>query len=119
LCDRGTLDGLAYWPDEPQAWFNALGTTLEAELARYRAVIHLRTPGPERGYDASYALRVESPSEAAELDAKVAAAWSAHPRRFVVESSNDFLVKLGRTVELIRAELPHCCQLHVPQIAGT
>lgn len=51
LCDRGALDGLAYWPDSAASFFDEVGTTLEAELRRYAAVIHLRTPAAERGYD--------------------------------------------------------------------
>src|SRR5271167_958300 len=38
LCDRGTVDGLAYWPAPPSTFFAELHTTLEAELARYDAV---------------------------------------------------------------------------------
>jgi predicted ATPase len=44
LCDRGTIDGLAYWVG-PDDYWSSLGTTLEEQLARYDAVIHLRTPG--------------------------------------------------------------------------
>ena len=29
LCDRGTLDGLAYWPSTSNDYFEDLGTTLE------------------------------------------------------------------------------------------
>ena len=35
LCDRGTVDGAAYWPGEPHHYFNAVGTTLETELRRF------------------------------------------------------------------------------------
>jgi predicted ATPase len=43
LCDRGTLDGAAYWPGPGDLW-SAVGTTLEEQLGRYDAVIHLRPP---------------------------------------------------------------------------
>ena len=39
LCDRGTVDGAAYWPDKSPTYFEALGTTLEKELSRYDAVL--------------------------------------------------------------------------------
>lgn len=113
LCDRGTLDGLAYWPGAPEDWFSALDTSLERELARYAAVIHLRTPGVDQGYDSSYSLRIESPTEAEAIDARIAAGWAAHPRRFVVASSDDFLAKVTAAVQLVRAELPGCCRRHV------
>jgi hypothetical protein len=43
LCDRGTVDGAVYWPGQPHDYFRAVGTTLDTELARYDAVIFLRT----------------------------------------------------------------------------
>ncbi|MBW1756030.1 MAG: AAA family ATPase, partial [Deltaproteobacteria bacterium] len=40
LCDRGTIDGAAFWPDEaPEGFFESLGTSLERELTRYDAVL--------------------------------------------------------------------------------
>ena len=44
LCDRGTIDGLAYWPGPVENFWASTSSTLDAELARYHAVIHLRTP---------------------------------------------------------------------------
>src|SRR5690349_20834684 len=32
LCDRGTVDGSAYWPGPDELW-DSLGTSLDAELA--------------------------------------------------------------------------------------
>ncbi len=61
LCDRGTVDGGAYWPGPGDLW-TATGTTLDDQLARYHAVIHLRTP--IRGYNHRNPLRVESALEA-------------------------------------------------------
>jgi predicted ATPase len=118
LCDRGTLDGLAYWPGPPEELFGDVGTDRAAELARYAAVIHLRTPPAERGYNHRNPLRDESAPEAARLDERVAAAWSRHPRRFFVESADDFLDKLAATIALVRNEVPPCCRRHaVPEIA--
>jgi predicted ATPase len=39
LCDRGTVDGAAYWPGNTNGFFEDIGSTLERELARYDAVI--------------------------------------------------------------------------------
>lgn len=112
LCDRGTLDGLAYWPGGIEAGCAALGIRREEELARYQAVVHLRTPSAERGYDRSNPVRRESAAEAAALDARVLAAWEGHPRRIVVDSEDDFLRKLARAVAGIRCEIPECCRTH-------
>lgn len=38
LCDRGTADGAAY-VDSPEEWCASIGTTLDAELERYDAVL--------------------------------------------------------------------------------
>lgn len=116
LCDRGTVDGSAYWPG-PDSFWPAVGTTLEAQLRRYDAVIHLRTPPLEQGYNQVNPLRLESAAQAAAVDARLLEVWSSHPRRFVVEASPDFLAKAKRVLEIIRAELPECCRRHaVPEV---
>jgi predicted ATPase len=112
LCDRGTLDGLAYWPGGLDAACSALGIHHENELARYHAVIHLRTPPLEHGYDHSNPVRTESADEALALDARVATIWDGHPRRVFIESDQDFVQKLARAVAAIRSEVPACCRAH-------
>jgi predicted ATPase len=108
LCDRGTVDGLAYWPG-PEDLFAAVHTSLDEQLARYDAVIHLRTPSAEHGYNNANPLRTESAAEAAAIDQRILDAWARHPRRFVIESSVDFISKASRALELLRAEVPACC----------
>ncbi len=107
LCDRGTVDGLAYWPRAPEDYWREVGTSIEAELARYAAVIHLRTP--VHGYNRSNPLRIETVAEAQLIDERIAHAWAAHPRLHTVESTRDFVAKASRAIELIRAEVPLCC----------
>ena len=119
LCDRGTIDGLAYWPGPVEDFWSSLGTTVEAELGRYDAVIHLRTPALEHGYNYQNPLRTESPTDAADIDGRIAEAWSLHPRRFLVESASDFLDKAAQALTLLRNEMPECCKRHiVPALAG-
>lgn len=109
LCDRGSIDGLAYWPGSVAEYWRQIGTSLEAELARYRAVIHLTTPPPEHGYNHDNALRIETAREAAAIDDRILEVWSAHPRRYVLPSTPDFLEKALEAIELIRLEMPACC----------
>jgi predicted ATPase len=117
LCDRGTLDGLAYWPLDPSSYLGQLAIDRDAELARYAAIIHLRTPPIEHGYDKTNPLRIESAAEAVAIDARIEQAWSNHPRRAFVESDVDFLRKLARAVALIREEVPPCCRKHrIPEV---
>lgn len=113
LCDRGTIDGLAYWPGPMEEMWSSVGTTHDVELARYDAVIHLRTPGEDHGYNHQNPLRTESAAAAADIDARVIRAWARHPRRFIVEPSADFLDKAARALEILRRELPECCRGHV------
>ena len=111
LCDRGTVDGAAYWPGPDEFWA-ALGTTRADELRRYGAVIHLRTPALHRGYDHRNPLRIESAAQAAAIDARIAEAWEGHPRRFFVDATADFFGKAARAIDLLQAELPECCRHH-------
>lgn len=106
LCDRGTLDGLAYWPGDAADFFRHTGTTYETELARYSMVIHLRTPPADGGYDHSNPLRIESAAEAAKIDAHIEQIWSSHPHRVIVENNSAFVHKVERVLGLLRAEFP-------------
>jgi len=112
LCDRGTVDCAAYWTGEGDL-FSAVGTTREAELARYDAVIHLRTPTSPKAYNHSNPLRVESIEEAAAIDATIAREWSGHPRVFIIEPTEDFLHKAAHALGLLRDEVPACCRHRV------
>jgi predicted ATPase len=112
LCDRGTVDGAAYWPGPGDLW-TSVGTTLEQQLLRYDAIIHLRTPAPGHGYNRENPLRIESATEAAAVDERIAAAWAAHPRRFVVDATPDFLAKARLALAILRERLPECCRQHV------
>jgi predicted ATPase len=112
LCDRGTVDCAAYWAGEGDL-FSAVGTTRASELARYDAVIHLRTPTSPDAYNRDNPLRLESIEEAGAIDVRIAAQWSDHPRRFFVEPTEDFLHKAARALALLRQEVPECCRHHV------
>lgn len=112
LCDRGLLDGVAYWPGSTDGFFAALGTDEPTLLARYAAVLHLRTPHAEHGYDRRNPLRVESAEEASEIDTTIFDAWSRHPRRYEIESRRTFLQKVEATLDALRLEVPPCCRTH-------
>jgi predicted ATPase len=108
LCDRGTIDGLAYWPGSPAEFWRDMGSSLERELARYAGVIHLRTPAHE-AYNHRNPLRVETAAEAAAIDDRILSVWGAHPRRQVIDSSAHFLDKVAHTLDAIRTWVPPCC----------
>lgn len=113
VCDRGTLDGIAYWPGEGADFLAQVGTTLEAELSRYAAVIHLRPASPAFYNHEGNRLRIESAAEARKIDQRIDQVWAGHPRRFTIDSQDDFLVKARQALELVEQELklacPRCC----------
>ena len=111
LCDRGTVDGSAYWPGPDEFW-QQVGTTLETELTRYHAVIHLRV-APDGAYNHSNPLRLESATEARAVDDRIFLAWARHPHRVVIEAQDDFMTKAAAAIEVIKQEVPACCRAHL------
>lgn len=109
LCDRGTVDGVAYWPGPGDFWAE-VGTTREEQLARYDAVIHLRTPPIDSGYNHVNRLRIETAAEAHVVDEHILAAWTGHPRRMVIDAAPDFFAKATRALTVLLAEFPPCCR---------
>ncbi|MBK6809173.1 MAG: ATP-binding protein [Sandaracinaceae bacterium] len=104
LCDRGTADGAAYWKGTPD-FFEAVGSTREAEHARYHTVIHLAVPGVGGGYNLQNPTRKETPEEARRVDEGITRAWAGHPRLFDVSNETDFVHKLERAMALITAAM--------------
>jgi hypothetical protein len=123
VCDRGSIDGIAYWPvavsgpasagstspagqastlSSATGFLDSVGSTLAREIARYDWVLHLDT-APVSSYDLTNALRNESFDEARRLNEKIKSAWSAHPQRFVVESheGGHFIDKLQRALLIV------------------
>lgn len=113
LCDRGTPDGAAYWRGEGDLW-SAVGTTQDAELARYHAVILLRTPSAPDAYDQRNPLRIETQDEARAIDTQIAAAWAGHPRVYEIPATADFLTKAAHALQHLRELMPECCHHAVP-----
>lgn len=107
ILDRGTLDGAAYWPDGPEAYFLALGTTLAQETARYDHVIYLES-ADEDSYEENRKRnpnRHETWEEAHKLDMETLALWSQHPRITVVKNQCSFSEKVSKVLSLIEEEL--------------
>jgi predicted ATPase len=95
LCDRGTIDGAAYWPEQDGDFFAALDTSLEDELVRYDGVIFFESAAVGgMGIEGGNPARQESIKEAAELDAKLRHYWSQHPHFTVVHHNPSFFKKI-------------------------
>jgi predicted ATPase len=104
LCDRGALDGPAYWPAGQPAFLRSVGSTFRKEAARYDVVFHLRTPR-KTGYKQG-GTRIEAQAEALRIDRRIEAAWRGHPHRHVIEDTDDFLLKVRRVRSILETELP-------------
>jgi predicted ATPase len=96
LCDRGTVDGAAYWPGEPHHYFNAVGTTLHAVLHRYDAVIFFETAAVGgASIEGGNPMRNESLEEAILIDSKLRTLWMKHPRFILVPHNTSFFKKIS------------------------
>jgi len=95
LCDRGTVDGAAYWPDEPESFFDAVGTTERAELERYDAVLFFESAAVgDISIEGGNPTRIESNAQAVALDQRLRDLWSKHPRFAVVPHHPSFVKKI-------------------------
>ncbi len=109
LCDRGTIDGAAYWPDTPEAYFAEQGTTLEEELARYDAVIFFETAAVGGlSIEGGNPVRNESLDTAVALDRHLRSLWMRHPKFVHVPHNASFFKKITfglASIESIVAQL--------------
>ncbi|WP_286266515.1 AAA family ATPase [Thalassotalea atypica] len=95
LCDRGSLDGLAYWPGSNEDFFKTMNTSLDEELNRYDAVIFFETAAKSgENIRSNNPIRNESDQKAIELDDKLQQVWSKHPNFNLVGSSESFIRKV-------------------------
>lgn len=115
LCDRGTVDGAVYWPDEPIGFFEALGTTLEAELSRYDAVIFFETAAVGNiAIEGGNPIRIESNEEAIELDRKLRMLWSQHPHFILVPHNDSFIQKITSGLDAFRKIMHQIMSMRKP-----
>lgn len=95
LCDRGCLDGLAYWPGSDEDFFRTMNTTLNDELDRYDAVIFFETAARSgQEIKSNNPIRNESEEKAIVLDERLQQIWSQHPNFYLVGSSESFIRKI-------------------------
>lgn len=104
LCDRGTVDGAAYWPGEPDTYFEAMGTTFAAELARYDGVIFFESAAAGgHSIEGGNPARTETNAEAARLDLALRQIWKQHPRYAFIRNERSFFAKLQQGIGALTA----------------
>lgn len=102
ICDRGTLDGLAYWPGVEAEYFASLATSYEREAARYGAVIFFQSAAIQ-GEDvrSNNPYRSEDSRTAAALDERLRRVWERHPGFHYIPTEASFMRKINRGLEAI------------------
>ena len=103
LLDRGTIDGAAYWPDGPEAYWLDLNTTLEKELSRYETIIWMESAAALGIYDGDQSnnVRFEDPQAAIESGKKLLNFWSAHAHVKHVGAFTDMHDKIAAVEEIL------------------
>ena len=103
LCDRGSVDGAAYWPDDSdRSFFEEMGTTLEDELSHYDGVIFFETAAAGgMGIEGGNPVRSESLPEAVKLDRILHDLWSQHPNFVKISHNESFLEKISLGLKVL------------------
>jgi len=104
LCDRGTIDGGAYWPDGADEFFTTMGSTHAAELARYDAVLFFETAAVGGiSIEGGNRYRVESNERALALDRRLRELWSPHASFHIVPHHDSFLRKITMGLAILES----------------
>lgn len=95
VTDRGTIDGAAYWPEGPEAFWKATGTNHSAELSRYHAAVWLESCAAVGLYagSASNPIRKEDANASIAMGNRILTLWRPHPRLSIVRAYPNFSLK--------------------------
>ncbi len=106
LCDRGTLDGAAYWPDSPEDFIKSLNTSWEEELGRYDAVLFFETAAAGGlSIEGGNPHRIESLKASLELDKSLREIWGKHKRFTLIRHESSFLQKIHTALATLKLVL--------------
>lgn len=108
ICDRGAIDGAAYWPDGLKAYLKHFNLCFDTICARYDAVVHLEslaTATPDYYSDANNQHRYESLAEAQMQEDATCRAWHKHPLRLFIPGNQPLDSKIQQVLMLIRSFL--------------
>ncbi len=101
ICDRGSIDGLAYWPGSEEDFFQFMKSSRRDEYKRYDFIIHLDTASQDH-YDTENPIRTETFNEAIEVNRKILQAWDGHPQRFIIPHHNEFFEKMKISIQIVK-----------------
>jgi len=108
LLDRGTVDGAAYWPDGPDEYWRDVGSTLEAEVKRYDAILWMESAAALGLYDgdSSNFCRFEDAAGAIESGKLLLKLWGGHPNLKHIGAFANLNDKIAAVKEVIDALCP-------------
>jgi predicted ATPase len=109
LLDRGTVDGAAYWPEGPEAFWRDRNTTHADEVVRYDAVILLETAAAIGLYDGdlSNVVRFETGDAAVAAGNLLRELWSGHPHLHFIAAYEKFDEKIAAVQAVLNELLQH------------
>jgi len=106
ICDRGTLDGLAYWPGPDEEFFRQMNTSFENEISQYDGVIFFETAAVGGlSIEGGNPIRIESIDEAKKIDFELRKVWSKHPNFIHIPHNQSFIEKITHGLSSIRVML--------------
>ena len=105
VCDRGTLDGAAYFPGGVPEFCHRYGVDRSNQLAHYKAVIHfesLAIADPEK----YRRIRKDSSLERdQQLEMAIREAWDWHPRLYFIKGEWEIAEKIRQVTTIIQSLL--------------
>lgn len=108
VCDRGLLDGAAYWPEGAAEFFRDVGGSEEQARARYDAVLFLQSAAcAGHPLDRGNPTRRETREQARAIDERLEALWKPHPAFFRIEAQPTLERKVERALECFRTLSAH------------
>jgi predicted ATPase len=108
VCDRGLLDGAAYWPEGRQGFLSYFGLSLEQCFERYHTVYHLQSLAASHPHlygTRDNPIRYEDATEALQVERSVRNAWDGHPNVVVFSPEAEPQAKIDRLLEHLQQSL--------------
>jgi len=108
ICDRGLLDIAAHLPGGIKEFRQRYGMTEKEALARYDAVVHLRSlavSSPRQYGRMGNRYRFGSLDYAKKVEEMTHLVWKRHPLRFVIGNQKGIRGKVSKSIEIVRSLL--------------
>ena len=106
LCDRGTIDGAAYWPEGEDSFYESFKISREEEYKRYDAVIFFESAAVGGdSIEGCNPIRTESMKEAIALNEKLKNIWCHHPNFHHIPHNKSFFKKISSAIKLLQEML--------------